>query len=337
MVEAAVDPEGEQEVSKLRLVVAGAGGFIGAHVLRRLAGDARFEVVALYRGSAPLVEAPNIAAKKADLLDMRQCREALEGADWALNLAGIMTPTAVLEKKPLGEVTANTILHAQLLEAAWAAGAKKYVWCSSTMGYPKKDGALREEDFFQGEPPPPYEPVGWMSRYIEQLGRLYASKPERKMTVVSLRPTGVFGEHDDFDFKTCHALPALMRRVVEGHDPIEVWGSGKDERDWVYAGDVAEACLLAFERVTGHDALNVCHGRSYDLNTLLRMMLEIDGRPDARVSRTAPDKPHTSRRFDGARAEAVLGFSARTPIEESLARTMKWLRQSKEVACVRSA
>ncbi len=149
------------------------------------------------------------------------------------------------------------------------------------------------------------------------------------MAVISLRPTAVFGEYDDFDFETCHALPALVRRVVERHSPIEIWGSGDDERDWLYIDDLIDACLLALERIKNYVAVNVGSGRSYNLMNLLSKLLEIDNYLEAKVVHYPRNNGQVlKRQFDCSRAKELFSFSAKTAINDGLKKTICWYKDN---------
>lgn len=309
------------------LLVAGAGGFMGTHLLQRLAGRPGVVVRAAWHRRQPRVSAANIAPAQADLRRAEDCARITEGVDHVILAAGRLSTAAVLARNPLGPITENTIINTQLLEAAWRARVKKFLWLGSTTAYPPLDRELVEDDLNTGEPPASWGAVGWTSRYMEALCRLYALRAAPAMTTIVLRPTSIYGEHDDFDFTTCHAFPAMMRRVVERMDPIPVWGTGEDRRDQVHAADVVEACLLALERVEGHDAFNIGAGQSWSVNELLRMTLEIDGYDNARIEHQGGGGGVFHRRFDCSRAARVLGFTPTTGIREGIRRTVAWYRE----------
>lgn len=310
-----------------RLLVAGAAGFMGTNFLERVKNSASFEVIGVVHKRRPVVCGRNIEYVTADLRRMEECKRLFEkrDIDWVCMFAGELSPIAVLNNNPIGPVVDNTVIHAQMLEAAYLAGVRKFLWLSSSTGYPPLNGPLKEGDFFIADPASPYEPIGWMSRYIEKLSMLYATKPKQPMTVIALRPSAVFGEHDDFDFGTCHALPALIRRVVERKFPIEIWGTGEDERDWIYVDDLIDACLLALQKVEGYEVFNIGSGRTYNLNQLLRYILEIVGEKNTEIAyRSEKSRNISVRRLDCSLAKRFLGFEAKTPIEEGLAKTIRW-------------
>ena len=313
-----------------RIVVAGAAGFIGTNFIKRLANNEHYDVIGIFNTKKPSIEADNISYLQADLRNLDECKQVVKEDDYVCMFAGRLSTTSLMLKNPLGPITDNTVINVNMLEAALLAGINKYLWLSSTTGYPQLDRPLLEEDYFDSDPPSPYEPVGWMSRYIEKLSSLYSTKPNNSMTVICLRPTAIYGEHDDYDFQTCHVLPALIRRVVERYSPIEIWGSGEDTRDWLYIEDLIDACLLALENIDGYVALNICNGKSYSVNQLLENLLDIDGYHDAQiVYNRKNNSQEIKREFDYSLAEKLIGFKAKTSINRGLKQTLNWYKKSK--------
>lgn len=191
---------------------------------------------------------------------------------------------------------------------------------SSSAAYPPTgDRPVREGEMFEGDPYPVYYIVGWMKRYAEVLCRIYAQEVRERMPTLVVRPSNLYGSNDDFDFSTSHAAPALIRRVVERHDPIEVWGTGDDVRD----------LLLAFEASEDYLAINIASGKGYSVKEVLRTALEVDGYTGACVS-FDPSKPTTIpvRLVDTRLAQQLLGFRAPTTLRDGLRKTIAWYRES---------
>lgn len=311
----------------LTLLVTGAAGFVGTNFLRHVTGRPGVQVVGVYHERKPIVEGANIRLIQADLLDPAQCQQLVTGIDQVYMFAGRLSTAAVLRNNPLGPVTENTVMNLNMLDAAFRGGVTSYVWLSSSTGYPPRSWPLREPEFFEEEPPSPYESVGWMSRYIEKIGDLYARRSEGRLTVIALRPSGMYGPYDDFEFDTCHALPALMRRVLERHHPIEMWGSGNDERDYVFVDDVVEACLLAARSLKGSVSMNIGSGKTHSLNELLALMLRLEAYEQVPVLRRGDlGLPVVRRALDCRLARALMKFQAKTSIEAGLRITMDWRR-----------
>ena len=310
-------------------MVFGATGLAGSHALMRLKDVSGVTVRAVGNKRPLNVDGGNIEYVQADLSDPGQVAGLANGARYALMLAGVLATAPVLARDPVGPVLTNLRISTNCLEEAYRAGVEKCVWLSSTTGYPDADDILQEDRMFEGDPPSGWAGIGWTTRYIEQLCRMFAEDLSRKMTVIALRPTMMYGEFDHFDDETAHFLPSMIRRVVQREVPIEVWGDGTQTRDTVYAGDVAKAIFAALIRIDGFDSFNVAEGKSHTVNEVLDMIVELDGYDDARIVHVN-DRPSSAarRRFASEKAANIPGMSPRTPLNEGLQRTIQWYRET---------
>lgn len=310
------------------ILVTGSAGFVGTHLLKRLAGKSETHVRAAYASKSPRITAPNISPVSADLLNWKDCREVVQGCDTVIHLAGRLSTTAVMTEKPVGPIRENTILNANMLEAASEAGVKQFLWLSSTTGYPIRSHSLKEEEFFDDDPCSPFESVGWMSRYTEKLSWIYAEKSKTPFDVIALRPTTLFGEYDDFNPKSCHAMIAILNRVLQRDNPIEIWGTGEDRRDYLYVGDLIGAMMEALEKgKKKFEAFNIGMGKTFSLNEMVQKMLSVTGFNDLEVIHNMKkQRPTFERAIDCTKAKSFLGFTAKTSIEEGLIKTIDWFR-----------
>jgi GDP-L-fucose synthase len=125
-------------------------------------------------------------------------------------------------------------------------------------------------------------------------------------------------------------IPALIRKVVERHAPIEVWGDGKDLKEFIYVGDFIDGLLLAMQRLEGFEPINLAVGKPCTVREVLDLLLAIDGYRDARIVYDASKPTMIPKRLiDPSRAERILGFRARTGLEEGLRRTLAWYRSTR--------
>lgn len=306
----------------------GASGLVGSHALARLAGRGRINVRAVSHSRDLAVSAANIEAVRADLRNPEETAPLMEGVDFVFLFAGVVATAPVLARDPIGPIRDQMAVTTSVCEAAFRAGVSKVVFLSSTTGYPGRGSELAEDEMFDGEPPPNWTYLGWATRFLEVQARYLAERSGGKTSFVALRPTMIYGAHDNFSFDEGHFLPALLRRVVERRDPIEVWGSGEEERDLVHARDVVDASLLALD-VEGFDAFNVAAGEPRSINGILARLLELEGWDDARVEHVT-DRPRSvqKRSFSLARARERLGFEARVTLEEGLEETLRWYREN---------
>ena len=317
---------------RCNLLVAGATGQLGTITLKGFSNLPGVNIRAVYHKRQPTVFADNIAYVQADLRNLKDCRKVVEDIDITFMFAGRLLTAPVLAKNPISPVTETMIMNAQMLESAYFAGVKKFLWLSSSTGYPSREGLLAEDDMFEGDPPDVYFSFGWMSRYTEVLSRMYATKLRNPMTIVVIRPTTIYSEYESFHFESSHFLPALVRRVVERNKPIVVWGTGENTRDLIYAGDVIDASLMALEKVTSFDVFNIGFGKESSINELLKIILEIDNYQDAEIVYDT-SKPQTVKKthIDLTKSQKFLRFKAKTPIREGIARMVEWYKRNRIV------
>lgn len=313
-----------------KVLITGAAGLVGSNLIRRLLKEGALIRGTLHRRPAA-AEDPQVEYITVDLTKGEDCRRAVEGVDYAFLCAAETHGAAFMAKTPMGLVTPNVLMNTRMLEAAYQANIKKILWLSSTTGYPPSgERPVKEEEMFDGDPFEKYFFVGWMKRFTEVLCRMYGEKLAKPMTTIVLRPTNIYGPGDDFEFATSHVIPALIRKVIERWDPIEVWGTGDDIRDAIYVDDMVEAMVMAMERVNRYDVFNIGLGRAASVKEILAMLLAIDGYRNAKI-KFDPSKPTMIpiRLVDVSKAERALGWKAKIDFMEGLEKTMRWYRESR--------
>jgi GDP-L-fucose synthase len=312
-------------------LVTGATGLMGTTALKRLQNIPGVTVKAVCHHRKPHIVAANITYMQADLEKPGDCRRLVDGIDYVLFFAGILMTAPVLAANPVSPLTSNLLMHAQMLEAAYLAGVKKYLVVGSSTGYPAQDTLLHEDDMFRGDPADAYFSVGWMFRYVEALCRMYSTKLRNPMPIAVIRPSTVYGEHEDFSPDKSHMLPALVRKVVDREQPLEVWGDGEVKRDLIYADDLLDACVAALEGSVRLSEFNIAYGREYSLKELLAMILHADGYKNAEIVFNATGPSTGGRRIlDTRRAREVLGFRPKTDIESGIRFMLTGYRKYKE-------
>ena len=312
-----------------RVLVAGGTGFVGVNLIERLL-SLGCRVRATLHSQPAVIRDDAVEYVQADLTLMEDCKRAVDGMDYVFMCAANTSGAAVMATTPLVHVTSNVVMNAQILEAAYSASVKKFLFISSSAAYPPTgDRPVSEEQMFDDEPDEVYYPVGWMKRYSEILCKIYAQKIRDPMPTVVIRPSNIYGPHDDFDFRTSHMMAALIRRVAERHDPLEVWGTGEDVKDLIYIDDFLDGALLAFEKAGDYLAVNIASGQGYSVKQVLKTILEVDGYAEAEV-RFDPSKPTMIpiRLVDTTMARERLGFQAKTSLPQGILKTIAWYLES---------
>lgn len=307
------------------ILVTGATGLVGINTLKRLAEMPYVNVRSVYHVKEPIIISNNISYVKADLRNYESCKKVVKGMDYILMFAARIARRSINQE----HLISSLIMNYQVLEAAYHSGIEKVLWLSSATAYPISEKPLKEDDMFNGEPLDIYFPIGWMTRYCEILCKMYAEKLKRNMTTIVLRPTTVYGDFDNFDLSTSHVLSALIRKVVERNNPIEIWGTGEVKRDFIYVEDVVDACFHALEKTSKFDIFNIGLGRSYSVKELLEMILEIDNFTSAKIvynkSQTAF---YPTIEVDCTKAKKVIGFEAKTSIRDGIFKTIGWYKNN---------
>ncbi len=315
-----------------KVLVAGGSGFLGTNLALRLADlGARVRVTIHRKGLQTAI--PGAETVQADLRRPEDCARAVDGMDMLFICAAQTSGAAAITATPLIHVTPNVLINTLLLEAAYEAGVGKVCYLSSGAAYPGTGSRpVGEAEMFEGDPEEVYFPAGWMKRYAEILCRTYAEKIARPMQTVVVRPSNIYGPFDKFDFGVSHVTAALLRRVVERHSPLEVWGTGNDIRDLLYVDDFIDGLVAAAATDLPFLAVNICAGRGYAVREVLQTLLEVDGYTDANVTFDA-SRPSTVpvRLMDDRLARETLGFQAKVPLAEGLRRTIAWYRANKLV------
>jgi GDP-L-fucose synthase len=311
-----------------RIVVLGATGLVGRHVVEALAARHAPNIQATYRSRQPFV-APGVVWHQADLLDFGSAAAAMRGARVVVLCAGKISTSAELRRDPVRSIQDSLRIGINALEAAAAAGVDRFVLLSSCTGYPEGEDIKEEIDMFEGDPLSGWFGVGWMHRFLEKQLEWYCTRLGRVGGAVALRPTLIYGPYDDFNPESGHFLPSFIHRVIARERPIEVWGDGTQTRNLIHAADVASAIMAALTYDKGYAAFNVAAPSSTSVNEVLSTLLELDGFNDAEVVH----------RLDKAGGATALGVSARAfterfgwqpalSLRDGLAGTLKWYRRS---------
>ena len=315
----------------IKILVAGASGLIGSHLLLRLLDEGAMVRATLHKKD-PVILDPRIEYIRCDLTNGADCRRAVDGIQHVHLCAANSSGAAMISASPMIHVTPNILINSQMLEAAYEAGVEKFIWLGSTIAYPNSDQPMKEDQLMNEEPFDKYYYAGWAKRFMEILCRMYGEKLPRPMTTIVLRPTNVYGPMDDFEFATSHVIPALIRKSIERWEPIEVWGDGREVRDAIYVDDMVEAMVLAAAKINKYEAINIGLGKGYSVRELLSLITELDGFEKANV-KFDPSKPTMIpvRLIDTTKAESLLGFRASVDIREGLRRTIEWYRKNRGI------
>ncbi|WP_422035664.1 NAD-dependent epimerase/dehydratase family protein [Reyranella sp.] len=314
----------------MTIAVAGATGLIGRHVVEVLAGQGTEPVIATHRSRPPFAAA-GVRWVQCDFNDRAQASQAIAGCDSVVLCAGRVSTSAVLRDEPVESVLDNLRIVTNAMEAAARGETKRIVLVSSCTGYPPSLEVLNEERYETGDPPGHWFGVGWMHRYLEKQLEWYVRTLGWLESGVVLRPTLVYGPHDDFDPRTGHFLPSLVRRVVERSSPIRLAGDGNQTRNLIHARDLAGAVKAVLRSEPGFEAFNVATPDEVSVRSILQALLAADGFRDAVVELEGQNLGPAMLRVSGSRFMQATGWRPATSIHQGLEELLVWYRANRHV------
>lgn len=317
------------------VLVTGGSGFIGSHLVEalldagagvRVAGrdEARFRAVLGDRAS-------QATYLQGDLSSPAFSTQACTGVEAVFNLAAQVAGVGYNRQHPGTMFFSNTVPGLTLLDAAAHAGVDRFLVVSSACVY-RRDATVPtpEHEGFIDDPEPTNIGYGWAKRVLEVQAHCYAR--QFPMQIGIARPYNGYGPRDNFAWETSHVIPALIRKVVEGQDPVPVWGDGSQTRSFLYVTDFVAGLMLTLERYAVCDPINIGSDEEVAMSHLIELIVRLAG-TGARIE-FEPDKPggQPRRRGDYTRAREVLGFEAAVPLAEGLRRTIEWYRHARHEA-----
>lgn len=269
---------------------------------------------------------PEAEFRQVDLTQLENCTRVCKGMDFVFHLAGIKGSPAMTAKKPASFFVPTIMFNTNMLEAARRCGVERYLY-TSTIGVYAPAEIFYEDDVWKTPPSQNDKFAGWAKRMGELQAEAYRIEYGwDKIAIV--RPANVYGPYDNFDPENAMVIPSLIKRALDGENPLMVWGNGSAIRDFIHAKDVARGMQVVLENCTGQP-VNLGSGKGVSIKRILEIVMSnMKIKPKVVWDTTKPtgDK---KRLMDISRARA-LGFEPKIPIEEGIKDTMEWYLKNKD-------
>jgi len=308
------------DLATKRIVVTGGSGFLGRHVLAALERRGCRQIVSPRKAQYDLTHEPDVRRLYADA-----------APQLVIHLAAVVGGIGANRESPGRFFYENVMMGTMVMEYARQAGVEKFVGVGTICAYPKfAPVPFLERDLWNGYPEETNAPYGIAKKMLLVQGQAY--RDQYGLNAVHLLPVNLYGPHDNFDPASSHVIPALIRKCVEAVDAggreVVCWGTGNATREFLYVEDCAEAIALAAERYDRPEPVNLGAGFEISIRDLAELIAKETGFTGQLVfDRTKPDgQPRRS--LDVSRARNAFGFSATTPFEDGLRRTVQWYRHA---------
>ncbi|MBN2144536.1 MAG: GDP-L-fucose synthase [Candidatus Aureabacteria bacterium] len=309
------------ELFSKRIMVTGGHGFLGKHVVRKIQERGCHDIFI-----------PD--SKNYDLRIRENIIKAYQEAkpDIVIHLAAVVGGIGANRENPATFFYDNLMMGVQLMEEGRNLGIEKLVATGTICCYPKFTPVpFKEENLWNGYPEETNAPYGLAKKMLLVQSQSY--RQQYGFNSIFLLPVNLYGPGDNFDPRSSHVIPALIKKVSdakkEGRDEIEVWGDGSATREFLYVEDCAEAIVLATQIYEKSEPVNIGAGFEISIKDLIKKICHIMEYKGKIIWDTTKPNGQPRRCLDVSRAEKEFGFKAKVRFDEGLKKAIEWYEDSK--------
>lgn len=311
-----------------RVLVTGGTGFIGSHLVELLLGKNANVTVASLNDNRKFLPGLEINFIKTDLEKIEDCLHACKDHDIVMNVAASVGGIEHNMKHPGTIYRKNILINTNMIEAARLSNVERYMVTSSACVYRRHCTIpTPEEEGYLDWPEPTNDGYGWSKRMAEIQGQLYAR--EFGMKVAIARPYNAYGPRDNFEPNTSHVIPALIKRVLDGENPLNVWGSGNQSRSFLYATDFARGLMETTEKYAVADPLNIGADEETTIRELVELIVKYSGKETKILFDTTKPEGQPRRKCDTRKAFEKIGFKSEVSLDYGIKETIEWYKKNK--------
>ena len=299
-----------------RIAVTGAGGFLGGFVLEQLARRGYTNILPVRRKDYDLTHEADADRLYTDLRP-----------DVVVHLAAEVGGIGANRENPGRYFFANMAMGLHLIEGARKHGVKKFVQTGTICAYPNLTPVpFKESDLWNGYPEITNAPYGIAKKSLLVMCQAY--RQQYGLNAIYLLPVNLYGPRDNFDLRTSHIIPAIIRKCVEARDrgdkEIIAWGTGSASREFLYVEDCADGLVTAMERYDSPEPMNLGNGKEVTIRHAIETIARLVGFTGKITWNATKPDGQPRRALDVTRAKREIDFEAKTSFEEGLRKTIDW-------------
>ena len=310
------------DLSIKRITVTGGRGFFGKHLIKKLKEERNCKNVFI-------ADLPEYDLK---ILENIKKMYDEQKPDVVIHLAATVGGIEASRENPGKFFYDNAIMGIQLIHEAYKRKIGKFVAIGSVCAYPKYTPVpFKEENLWDGYPEETNAPYGLAKKML--LVQAQAYRQQYGFNIIYLLPVNLYGPGDNFDPKSSHVIPALIKKCIDakenGDDHIVVWGTGKASREFLYVEDFSEAVILATEKYNKSEPVNIGTGFEIKIKHLVELITKITCFHGKIIWDKSKPDGQPRRMINVSKAEKEFGFNATINFEEGLRKTINWYMSSK--------
>ena len=300
-----------------KILITGGKGFLGSHTVDYFKLKGIENIITFSSKEFNLT-------KESDVQKLFKTHTDL---DIVIHIAADIGGIKYSSTYPAKQFYNNTMMNTLVLHNSYLNKVKKFVGIGTVCEYPEVTPIPFTEDYvWNGYPVPSNDAYGLSKRGL--LGQSIAYNKQYNYNAVHLLPINMYGPRDDFSLENSHVIPALIIKLtnakIEGKNSVEVWGSGKASREFVYVKDVAEAIYLAADKYNKPDPVNVGTGHEIKIKDLASLIAELIDYEGELIFDTNKPEGQMRRQLDTSKAKQEFNFTAKTSLRDGLKETIEW-------------
>ena len=303
-----------------KIYIAGHTGLVGSAILRSLKAQGYSRFLLRTINELDLTKQPLVEELMQD-----------EKPDFVFLAAAKVGGIHANDTYPAEFIYINLQIQTNIIHSAYKAGVKKLCFLGSSCIYPKFAAQpINEESLLDGKLEPTNEPYAIAK--IAGIKMCQAYNRQYETDYISVMPTNLYGLYDNFDLKSSHVLPALIRKFIEarkdGAPSVTVWGTGKPRREFLFVDDLADACIFLMNNYSGSEIVNIGVGKDVSILELANIIKEeVEYKGEIIFDSTKPDG--TPQKLLDVSKIQKLGWTAKTPLREGIRKTIQWYLENK--------